>query len=135
MLTDRQKLSRLLRLERVRRVAKATAAVEAARAEGTLAQLRALAARSDDLAAQYAERTDARDGDDLRRIAIFANGLQAVRSSTLADAARAQSLADLRQSELAAAERRRAAVADRASAKARKVVIGGQNPALGARRK
>ncbi len=134
-MTGQRKLARLWRLERVRAIAKQGAAAEAARAETTLAQLQALAARSGNLAAGYNGRTDAMDGADLRGLIVFASGLQAVCRNTHADAARAQSLADLRQGELANAERRRAAVADRATATSRAIVVGAHAPILGARRK
>jgi hypothetical protein len=134
MMAERKKLARLLRLERVRAIARQTAASEAARAESTLAQLQALAARSGNLAAEYNGRTDARDGADLRRLVQFASGLQTVCRNTGADAARAQSLADLRQAELAAAERSRAAVADRAAATSRAIINRAQAPILTARR-
>lgn len=129
------KLARLLRLERVRAIGRQTAAAEAARAESTLAQLQALATRSGHLAAEYNGRTDAVSGAELRRLAIFASGLQGVCRNTQVDALRAQSLANLRQGELAEAERRRAAVADRAAAASRDIAAGMQAPILGARRK
>lgn len=135
MKAEQQKLTRLLRLERVRAIAKQSAASEAARAENTLAQLQALATRSGKLAAEYNGRIDAMDGADLRRLAVFASGLQGVCRNTRADAARAQSLADLRQAELASAERRRAAVEERATAASRDIVASRQAPILSGRRK
>ncbi|MDE2405390.1 MAG: hypothetical protein KGM17_12050 [Sphingomonadales bacterium] len=134
MREELKKLARLQRLERVRAIAKQTAAAEAAHAESTLAQLQALAARTGNLAADYAARSDARDGGDLVRLAKFSGGLQGVRSRTLADAARAQQVADMRQAELAQAERRRAAVEDRAVAHARELAGKAQAPVLGARK-
>ena len=53
MTADHRKLLRLQRLERVRAIAKQAAAAEAARAEGTLSQLLALAQRTRGLAADY----------------------------------------------------------------------------------
>lgn len=129
-----RKLARLQRLERVRAIAKQAAAAEVARAEGTLAQLQALAARTGNLAADYAARSDARDGSELLRLARFSGGLQGVRTRTLADAARAEDLADRRQIELAQAERRRAAVEERAIEAARELAAKGKTPILGARR-
>ena len=135
MRPERQKLARLLRLERVRAIARQNAANEAARAEATLTQLQALAVRSGNLAADYNGRSDARDGADLRRLVLFASGLQTVCRNTSADAVRAQTIADLRHGELANAERRRAAVADRALATSRAIAAGAQAPILNGRRK
>ena len=134
MRADLRKLARLQRLERIRAIAKQTAASDAAQAEGTLVQLQTLATRTGALVADYAARSDARDGADLRRLASFSDGLQGVRNRTLADAARAQHVADLRQAELAQAERKRAAVEDRASAQARTIASGAQAPVLGSRK-
>jgi hypothetical protein len=134
MKAERQKLARLLRLERVRAIARQNAASEAARAETTLAQLQALALRSGDLAAEYNGRTDAVAGGDLRSLVLFASGLQGLCRNTRADAARAQALADLRQGELADAERRRAAVEDRAAV-SREIIARARSPILGERRK
>ena len=121
MKAERAKLTRLQRLEKIRAIAKQSAASEAARAEGTYAQLSALAERTGALAADYAARTDIHDGADLRAMGGFAAGLQGVRAATQADASRAQTIADKRQIELAAAERRRAAVEERAQAQARQI--------------
>lgn len=135
MRPEQQKLARLLRLERVRAIARQTAASEAAQAESTFAQLQALAARCGNLAAAYNGCADAQDGADLRRLVVFAAGLQTVCRNTSADAARAQALADLRQRELASAERRRAAVEDHAAAVSRAITAGARAPMLSARRK
>ncbi len=135
MTAERQKLARLVRLERVRAIARQNAASEAARAESTLVQLRALAARSGDLAAEYNSRVDALNGAELRRLSLFAGGLHSVCRHTSADAARAQAVADLRQGELAGAERRRAAVEDRATATSRAIATRAQAPILNARAK
>ncbi len=135
MKAERQKLARLQRLERVRAIARQNAASEAAKAETTLAQLQALAARSGNLAAEYNARRDAPDGAELRRLVLFADGLHTVSRNTSADAARAQAVADQRQSELASAERRRVAVEDRALATSRALATRAQPPILGARRR
>lgn len=121
MKAERDKLKRLQRLERVRAIAKQTVAGEAARAEGTYTQLMQLAQRTGQLAADYAARTDITDGAALRDMNRFAAGLQGIRAATQADATRAQAIADKRQQELAMAERRRAAVEDRATAQARQM--------------
>jgi len=118
---ERAKLKRLQRLEKVRAIAKQSAVTEAARAENTYAQLSALATRTGNLAADYAARTDVVDGADLAMLRRFATGLQGIRATTQADAERAQAIADRRQTELASAERRRAAVEDRANAQARQI--------------
>ena len=114
MAPDRQKLSRLLRLERVRAIAKQAAAADAAAAESTLSRLHELAARTRDLAGDYATRQDISDGADLARLGHFTRGLHTILASTDADVQRARTLADRRLAELAAAERARAAVDERA---------------------
>lgn len=134
MQADKKRLARLHRLERVRAMAKQTAATAAAEAEGTLAQLEALAARTGSMAADYAGRSDAVDGASLVQIGKFAAGLKGITDSTLADAARARTIADSRQLELAAAERKRAAVEERAIREARDIAARKQAPALGSRK-
>lgn len=134
MQPERAQLRRLKRLERVRAIARETAAVEAAAAESTLARLLALAGRSSDLAGSYAGRADAQDAFALSQLLRFAQGLDQVARATRADSARAQDLADRKQAELAAAERRRALVEERALATARIVAARREVPALGARR-
>lgn len=134
MAADAKRLFRLQRLERVRAIAKQTAATAAAEAEGTLAQLRGLAERTGSLAADYAGRSDARDGMSLQQIGRFAGGLQGISETTQADALRAKSIADNRQQELAAAERRRAAVEERAQQEARELAARRQTPVLGRRK-
>jgi hypothetical protein len=130
MKAERAKLKRLQRLEKLRAIAKQAAVTEAARAESTFAQLSSLAERTGQLAADYAARKDVHDGADLRSMARFAASLQGVRAATQADAARAQAIADKRQIELASAERRRAAVEDRATAQARQIAAKTQYTAL-----
>lgn len=134
MQADQKRLVRLHRLERVRAIAKQTAATAAAEAEGTLSQLEALAARTGGMANDYAARSDATDGASLHQIGRFAAGLQGITDSTLADAARARTIADSRQTELAAAERRRAAVEERAVREARDIAARRQLPILGSRK-
>lgn len=134
MAADAKRLVRLQRLERVRAIAKQTAATAAAEAEGTLAQLRALAERTGSLAADYAGRSDARDGMGLQQNGRFAGGLQGISANTFADALRAKAIADNRQQELASAERRRAAVEERAQLEARELAAQRQTPVLGSRK-
>lgn len=134
MQADQKRLARLQRLERVRAIAKQTAATAAAEAEGTLAQLEALAARTGRLADDYAVRSDATDGMGLQGFGRFAAGLKGITDSTLADAARARTIADSRQIELATAERRRAAVEDRAKIEARDIAARKQPLVLGSRK-
>ena len=142
MKAERDKLKRLQRLEKLRGIAKQAAVSEAARAESTLAQLNSLAERTRALRNDYAARTDMRDGADLSRMVRFVAGLQGIATTTDADVRRAHVLADRRQAELASAERRRAAVEDRAAeqaramnAKAQYSAFSGQSFAPGARRK
>jgi hypothetical protein len=135
MKAERTRLARLQRLERVRAIAKQTAAAEAAQAEGTLAQLEALAERTRQLAAEYAARVELRDGAALQQVARFAGGLQGIYASTANDAATARRIADHKQEALGLAERRRAAVEERAERQARVVARAGERPALGSKRK
>ena len=114
MAPERQRLIRLQRLEKLRAIAKQAAATEAARAETTLAQLDALAARTAQLAQDYSHRDAAGDGLELSYQAAFSAGLAAIYTSTTIDADRARTIADGRQTELARAERQRAAVDERA---------------------
>lgn len=134
MPAERRKLARLQRLERIRAIARAEAAEAAARAEETLAQLQSLAERTGALASDYALRSGPATGAELARTASFTAGLLTIRAQALADAARAESHADHRQRALAEAERRRAAVEDRAEATRRAIARAGALPALGARR-
>ena len=134
MQADQKRLMRLQRLERVRAMAKQTAATASAEAEGTLAQLEALAARTGRMAADYAERSDATDGMGLHQFSRFAAGLMGISDSTLADAQRARTIADTRQLDLAAAERGRAAVEERALREARDIAARRQTPVLGSRK-
>jgi hypothetical protein len=133
-MSDMRRLARLKRLETVRAVARQAAAAQAAEAEGTLAQLRALAERTGRLAADYALRAAPADGDGLRRLAGFRSGLAGVEEATRADAVRAEAVADARLHELSQAERRRQAVADRAEVVRRAIAAAGAPVALGGRK-
>lgn len=121
MKAERARLARLQRLERIRDVARRTALAEAGRAESTLAQLQALAARTDSLAADYAARADATDAASLQQVHHFVRGLERISRTTAHDIDRARTHADARAAEAAAAERRRAAAEDRAEAQAREI--------------
>ena len=134
MADDRQRLRRLHRLERVRSIAKHAAALEAAQAEGTLAQLMALADRVTVLATGYAARNDAPDALALQQLVRFAGGLRQVSQATASDAGQARTVADRKQTELAQAERRRAAVEQRALDQARAAASRRVTPAIGVRR-
>ena len=116
MTADRKKLARLQRLERLRDIARQQALAEAGRAEGTLAQLSALVERTQAMHGHYAARQDASDGHALVHQYRFVEGLGRVAEGTRADADRARTTADARNAEAAQAERRRAAVEDRATA-------------------
>ena len=126
MTPEQTKLKRLLRLEKLRAIDKQAAASEAARAEDMLAQLQALATRASDLAADYATRRNVSDGGQLRQLAGFSAGLHGISATTQTDVERARAIADRRQSDLATAERRRAAVADRATEQARAIAAKAQ---------
>jgi hypothetical protein len=135
MKAERQKLLRLQRLERVRAIAKQAAAVEAARAEGTLSQLLTLAQRTRGLAADYAVHDSIEDGASLRQMMEFAGGLQNIAARTSGDADAARTVADDMMADLATAERRRAAVEERAERQARRIAKADETPALGARKR
>ncbi len=130
MKAERDKLKRLQRLEKLRAIAKQSAVAEAARAEQTLNQLNSLADRTRALRNDYASRTDMRDGADLSRMVRFVAGLQGIATTTEADVRRAHALADRRQAELVKAERRRAAVEERATQQAREIAAKAQYSAF-----
>ncbi|KHK93492.1 hypothetical protein [Novosphingobium malaysiense] len=134
MKEERKRLGRLKRLEKIRSIAKQTAAVEAAQAESTLTQLRALSDRTRRMAADYANRREADDGAALRQVGRFVSGLQAISRTTDGDALRAQSIADAKQRELAEAERRRAAIEERAELQARLIAKASEQPVLTSRK-
>jgi hypothetical protein len=134
MTAERKRLLRLQRLERVRAIAKQAAAQEAAAAESTLTQLEALAERTRLLAADYAGRSEARDGATLQQVGRFAGGLQSIYTRTTSDAAQARRVADAKMAELAAAERRRSIVEEHANKKARDIANRSGTPPLGARK-
>jgi hypothetical protein len=121
MKAERARLMRLRRLEKVRGLAKQAAAQDAAKAESTLAQLELLAARSRDLASDYARRGGARDGAALQQLGRFAGGLQHIADGTASQASHARELADGKLAELARAERRRALAEERADLQSRTV--------------
>ena len=79
--------------------------VAAGQAEGTLAQLQNLAARTDDLARTYAARTDADDGAALAHQGAFRAGLERIARSTAGEIDTARRIADTRAAEAAAAHR------------------------------
>lgn len=134
MNADRKRLIRLRRLEKIRAIAKQTAALEAAQAESTLTQLKSLSERTRALAADYASRREMADGAALHQVGRFVTGLQAISRTTHGEAQRAQSIADAKQLQLAAAERRRAAIEERAALQERMIAKAGETPALSARR-
>lgn len=134
MKAERARLLRLQRLEKVRAIAKQTAAAEAAQAESTLAQLESLADRTRKLVSDYSGRTEARDAAALQQIGRFASGLRGIYDTTSNDAQRARGFADNKLANLGAAERRRAAVEERADKQARVIASKVEAPALGKRK-
>ena len=134
MKAERARLRRLLRLERVRAIARQTLAAQAAQAEGTLAQLEALASRTQRLVLDYSTRRDAGDGLAMRQLGQFIAGLQDISLATHGDANKARVAADRKHDELAIAEQSRAAVEDRADRQARRIASRSGPAALGARR-
>jgi hypothetical protein len=135
MKAERARLARLQRLERVRDIGKQAAAAEAAQAEGTLAQLEALAERTRQMAAEYAGRVGVHDGASLQQLDRFSRGLQGISTNTANDAATARRVADLKLDALSQAERRRAAVEERAERQSRAIAKGSENATLDGRRK
>lgn len=135
MKAERARLARLQRLERMRDIARRTAIAEAGRAEGTLSQLRALADRTSRMSAEYATRADAVDAASLQQMRRFVAGLERIVTGTSADAERARQVADARAQDVAAAERRRAAVAERVEDQTRKIARKGDNQPVLASRK
>ena len=131
---DAARLRRLQRLERVRAIARQTALGEAARAEGTLAQLSALAERTQAMSEDYRASSLVGDGHQLRQLGAFVAGLQGISAATANDLAQARSIADARQQDLAQAEHRRAVVEQRARDQARSLAQARAPQALGARR-
>jgi hypothetical protein len=131
---ERARLLRLNRLEKIRAIAKQTAAREAAEAESTLSQLRALTDRTGRLAADYGARRSAADGASLRTLAGFIDGLGKLTRTTQADAQRAEAIADAKLRMLGEAERRRAAVEERARVHKQLISRAGETPALGSRK-
>lgn len=131
---ERARLVRLKRLEKIRAIAKQTAARDAAAAESTLGQLRALSERTDRLAQDYAARRGSEDGAALRQLSGFVEGLGTITRNTRAEASRAEAIADAKLRILAEAERRRAAVEERANAQAQLIARGAQAPVLGGRK-
>lgn len=135
MTADERRLNRLRRLERVRAIAKRQLAADSALAESALSQLRMLTERTRGLASEYAARNDSFDGYDLRQTGRFAAGLCQIAHSAGLDALTAQERADIKLAELAAAERRRAAVEQRLGFEQRLLAKKGETRVIGARRK
>lgn len=133
-MADRARLVRLRRLEKIRAIAKQTAMAEAAAAESTLGQLLRLSERTRNLAGEYGNRRNAAHGGDLLQQRHFISGLTALSRTTENDARRAQSIADAKLQQLAQAERRRAAIEERAQLQARMLAKSAQSPVLGARK-
>lgn len=121
MSAEKAKLKRLRRLERLRAIARQTALGEAAKAEAALAQVTALQSRTSALIEAYALRRAATEAADLQLEKQFIAGLTRIAEATAGDLARARTQADTRAAEAAAAERQRAAVADRVSAAAQRI--------------
>lgn len=134
MQAERARLRRLLRLEQVRAQARQQAAREAAAAETALAQLETLADRTRTMLAGATPPPGEVTGATLRQLGQFSAGLAALARSAGEDLAGARRHADHLQQALARAERRRAAVADRAALAARLLAERARTPVLGSRR-
>lgn len=134
MRPEARKLARLRRLEKIRALAKQEAAQLAAEAEGALSHLRSLETRTRAMADAYRDPGALADGQALRQQVLFTHGLAGISAATSRDATAAQVAADARQLELALAERRRAAVEDRALASARAIAQRQSHPAAAARK-
>lgn len=131
---ERARLRRLQRLEQVRAIDRDRAARDAATAESTLAQLLALAKRTDALAADYAGRQLPRDAAGLAATMQFHDGLLAIAGTARSETASLRGEADLRQQALAQAERRRAATDERLQTARRALLATQTGPAPGNRR-
>lgn len=116
MRADGRAVRRLQRLEKLRDIARREAARDAAQAEGTLARMQRLADRTRTMSDTYRQRPAPADGMELRELAAFLQGMNAIVGRSQADAAQAQAVADRKLSHLTEAERRRDAVAQRATA-------------------
>ena len=114
MKAERKRLARLRKLERLREMARQSALAEAAIAESALSQIASLADRSRRIADDYSRRNDAASAHQLGQTLRFAAGMQHVIRSADAEAANARGTADRAARDVAEAERRRAAVQDRA---------------------
>lgn len=121
MTKDAKRLARLRRLERLRAIAKHAAAAEAANAEGTLLKLRDLSERTRSLADGYSLKAGLENAAQLRRTSMFLHGLNDLSEVANRDAEQARQVADARQADLAAAERRRSAVEQRAENLSREI--------------
>lgn len=131
---QRARLVRLNRLEKIRAIAKQTAAREAAEAESTLSQLRLLSDRTGRLAADYGARRGAVDGASLQTLTGFVSGLGSLTRTTQADVQRAEAIADAKLRMLGEAERRRAAVEERAKLEAKLIARSAETTVLGSRK-
>lgn len=116
MKAERARLGRLQRLEKLRAIARQTALTVAGQAEARLQTLENLGLRTTSLIDSYATRIDAQCGADLVGQQVYVRELQRMAHHTQVDIAQARDMADLRAAEAAAAERRRAAVEERATA-------------------
>lgn len=134
MLAERARLRRLHRLERVRAIARQAAAQETAEAENAYNRLATLAERTRRIATELSPAAALACGQELIMHQHFSARLHDLEIDTSSNAERARSTADLKQVELAAAERRRVAVADRAEQAGREFALRQATPPLGARR-
>ncbi|HEX4848653.1 MAG TPA: hypothetical protein VFV30_10955 [Novosphingobium sp.] len=134
MRADKAQIRRLQRIERLRALARQDAARAAAQAEGTLAQLVRLSARTGAMRDEYGARTSIGDGLALLQHHAFVSGLSAIHHLTSADATQARSTADRLQQELSLAERRRAAVEQRIDQASQALAQRGAGEPTGSRR-
>ncbi len=134
MNAPRRKLARLQRLERIRSIAKHDAAQRSAQAEDVFARIVALDQQTHALARRYETRAECRDADSLRQLGGFVSALRSMGHETARQIETARSDADARQLELAQAERRRAAVDDRARDARRALEKAPANAPAGAKR-
>jgi len=135
MTPEERRVGRLRRLERVRAIAKRQLAAETAEAESVLSQLRMLTEKTRVLAEEYAARGDALDGYTLIQSTRFAAELCHIVNSSGAEANTAKERADRKMAELAAAERRRAAVEQRLDLERRTIAKRKETLAGGARKR
>lgn len=107
MMGDARRLKRARLIERLRTAEHRQAAAQAFEAEGARRKLHGLVERTEALAQLYAARDNTLCAADLRVASLLGAHLRGLGRTASVQAERAQSTADARLADLAAAERRR----------------------------